>query len=74
MNVQQLINKLQELPPKTKVVIAGFEGGFQEFDDTTFPFNITKSNISRSWLIGPYSETDENSADESAILLGARRR
>lgn len=73
MNAGELIEKLNNLPKDAKIVIAGFEGGFQEFDNVIFPLNI-KHDCSDSWLVGPYKETDGYSAEHTAVLLGARRR
>ena len=73
MNVQELINLLEEFPKEALVVMSGFEGGFNEIKNVKFPLNI-KLNVSQSWLEGPHKETDKNSADISAVLIGERRR
>lgn len=73
MKVKELIKKLELLPEDAPVIISGFEGGFNELKSVKHPFNI-KFNVNKSYLRGPHEETDENSADITAVLIGERRR
>ena len=69
LTVQELINKLKELPQNTKVLIDGYESGLDSIVDA-YPIKakfLEKSN----WWDGIYEESD---SDIDAVYLKSTRR
>lgn len=73
MTVEQLIDRLLSENPQRKVVVNGYEDGFDEVDKISH-VNIKKnvhkgdSEKDNAWWNGDY-ELSDNSDDEVAILL-----
>lgn len=61
MTASELINELQKLPPDTKVVVRGYEDGYN--DILQLKQVKIKRRANSSWYDGEY----ENSADEDAV-------
>jgi len=72
MTVQELIQHLEKLDPNTRVIIRGYEGGYN--DITNIADIPIKLNVNTAWYYGVHEEvlTDED-ADEHAYLLYALR-
>ena len=68
MTVQELINQLQQYPSEKRVVVQGYEGGFNdilEIKDVSLLINYHKA-----WYYGAHEEPKEGQeADEVAVLL-----
>lgn len=56
MNVSELIEKLNDFPPDTRVVVRGYEGGFSDMDE--IEETEIYLNCNTSWFYGPHEEVD----------------
>jgi adenosylcobinamide amidohydrolase len=73
MNVKQLIEKLSLEDPEKRIVVAGYEGGFDEFDSIGYVRikpDLNKKNKDL-WYLGEFKEClkESNTDEEIAILL-----
>lgn len=74
MNVQQLIEELQKHPPKTRVIVEGYEGGYSDLmslQAIQIRLNVHEED---EWFYGRHDDadypfSDKESAIESALLL-----
>lgn len=72
MTVQELIAKLQQFEPSKRVIIPGYEGGYN--DITTVENEPICLNVNSAWYYGPHDRpNEENSANEMAILISANK-
>ena len=68
MTVQELINKLSTLDPNRRVIIQGYEGGYE--DVGFISERSIKLNVNKSWYYGPHAGVDSDTdADEVAYLM-----
>ena len=66
MTVKQLIEKLQQFDPEAMVVVAGYEGGYNEISDAgDICLNL---NVNKQWYYGEH-EWDKN-GECRAICIG----
>lgn len=66
MTVKQLIEKLQQFNPEAMVVVAGYEGGYNEISDAgDIRLNL---NVNKEWYYGKH-ECDDN-GECHAICIG----
>jgi len=56
MIVSELIEKLKDLPPDTRVVVPGYEGGLDDMD--TIEETEIYLNCNTSWYYGPHEEVE----------------
>lgn len=68
MTVQELISQLQDLPPNTKVVVRGYEGGYN--DILNLKEIKIKTNPDAYWYDGKYELSNEANAIEAVDLFG----
>lgn len=69
MTVKELIDHLTLQEPERRVVVQGYEGGYDEVE-TTFLVSIIKNkNKQDKWWDGEYLEVPVDDADEIALLL-----
>lgn len=73
MKVKELIEKLQELDPEMRVVVDGYEAGFDEVEKLVqVPIgpnpNMTLEEYEVDWE-GEFEEMDLEDATEIALLL-----
>ena len=54
MNVQQLIEQLQKHPPDMRIIIQGYEGGFNDLDRVEPKEIIVNANDGHSWWKGKH--------------------
>jgi hypothetical protein len=73
MNVKQLIEILSKEDPEKRIIVDGYEGGFDELDEIKYKCitpnpDKTKEDL---WYLGEFEECikDPNSDEEMAILL-----
>jgi hypothetical protein len=52
MNVRELINILSQFDPETRVVVAGYEGGFN--DITEIHPQTLRVNVNKEWYYGSH--------------------
>ena len=68
MTVQELISKLSTLDPNRRVIIQGYEGGYEDIGYIgEKPINL---NVNTEWYYGPHAGADRDSdAHEIAYLI-----
>ena len=60
MTAQELINQLQTLPPDTKVVIRGYEDGYN--DILQFKKVKIRPKVDAYWFDGEFEDCNDNDA------------
>lgn len=70
MTVKELINELQSYPIDARVVVAGYEDGYNDID--IMQHISIKLNANKEWYYGAHEKSEENNA-VPAILLGGRK-
>lgn len=68
MTAQELIKQLQTLAPETKIVVRGYEDGYNDILKLR-PVNI-KLNESQEWYYGEYEDSSEQNSIEAVELFG----
>jgi len=58
MTVKELIEKLQQVDPDLKVVVSGYEGGFQDVKYNPEPFDLAL-NVHTEWYYGPHEDVED---------------
>jgi hypothetical protein len=74
MTVKELINRLKDEDPDMRVVVDGYESGFDEFEKMFQVFmkpNPRKNDPEKDdkWWEGEFKETTDDEATEIALLL-----
>jgi len=69
MKVKELIQKLSQQDPEMKVVVQGYEGGFDEVESFHQVPMIKNKDKQDKWWDGEYSEVVLDDAEEIALLL-----
>jgi hypothetical protein len=69
MKVKELIQKLSEQDPEMKVVVQGYEGGFDEVESFHQVPMIKNKHKQDKWWDGEYSEVVLDDAEDIALLL-----
>jgi len=72
MTAQELIQHLQTLPPKTKVVVRGYEGGYNEILQLK-PIKI-EPKADAHWYDGEYKDSTNADAIEAIDLYGENQK
>jgi hypothetical protein len=65
MYVQDLINILNQHPPHTRVVVSGYEGGYN--DITALKTIQMAADVHREWYMGQHDDAEKGG--EQALLL-----
>jgi len=68
MNVQQLIERLALEDPKMRVVIQGYEQGYDEVHEVEYTNITPNTDKDRPWWDGELNDTTDKNA-EVALLL-----
>ena len=66
MKVKELIERLQALDPEKMVVVAGYEGGYDEIEEVTE--TRLKLNENTTWYYGKHEQHDNGECH--AIKIG----
>ena len=75
MNVQQLIEELQKYPPKMRVIVNGYEGGYSDCDPPKSTRIRLNAHGEDMWYYGRHDDEsyplfdNEDGAIETALLL-----
>jgi hypothetical protein len=72
MTVFDLIQHLQTLPPDTKVVVRGYEEGYNDILQLN-PVRIIR-NIDAFWWYGEYEDSNDTEAIDAIELYGENRK
>jgi hypothetical protein len=72
MTAQELIQLLQTLPPHTKIVVRGYEDGYNDI----LKFNEVKikPKADAKWYDGEYDDTNDSEAILAIDLFGVNQR
>ncbi|MEO6455593.1 MAG: hypothetical protein ABIN97_16045 [Ginsengibacter sp.] len=68
MTASELISELQKLPPDVKVVIRGYEDGYNNILELK-PVRIKQTPDSH-WYVGEYDDSTDEDAVEAVDLFG----
>jgi hypothetical protein len=71
MNAKKLIELLQNLPPEQKVVIRGYEDGFNDIKELRGVRLVHQANS--PWYYGEYMLSNEPGAIEAIELFGQNK-
>lgn len=71
MTAEELINQLKELPPEIKIVVRGYEEGFNDILQLK-PVELIHSKNSK-WYYGEYFKTDSNKSISAIELYGENK-
>ena len=66
ITVKELIEKLQEFPPETRVIVSGYEGGVD--DITGVELTFIDLNVNTAWYYGKH-ETSDDKNDVPAVYI-----
>jgi hypothetical protein len=69
MNIRDLIETLSQLDPEMRVVVAGYEGGFNDITQIQ-PCEI-RLNVHQDWFYGSHAKADD---PQIQSLSGSERR
>ncbi len=72
MTAKELIILLQELPPEIKVVIRGYEEGYNDIQQLK-PLKLRKM-IDAKWYYGEYTKTDTAYSIDAVDLYGENKK
>ncbi|KJZ67238.1 hypothetical protein [Pseudomonas fluorescens] len=74
MNVEELIYLLSKQDPKTRVVTAGYENGFEDVEHVRFGILFRRKN--QEWWDGTYDEDNHWKAapEEVVMIYGSYRK
>ena len=66
MIIEELIQQLQSFPKNSRVIVQGYEDGYDEI--TTLREISIRPNPNHEWYNGKY-ESSDNAASETAVLI-----
>ena len=74
MNVQQLIEELQKHPPEMRVIVNGYEGGYNDLDSPEQKSIRLNVHLPDKWYYGRHDDEDypfgsEDGSKETALLV-----
>lgn len=67
MTVRELAAKLNALPPDARVVVAGYEDGYEDVDDV-LPIKIVL-NVRGPWYVGRHAAAREKQPGSPAAFI-----
>jgi hypothetical protein len=68
MTASELIRKLNDLPPEIKIVVRGYENGYN--DIIILKNRKITINKGRNWWDGEFIDSEENDAIQAVELFG----
>ena len=71
MTIKELIEKLQSFQEDTKIVVAGYEGGFN--DVSTIHEIKIKEDVNKEWFYGAHEESDDGEGICAVSLMGENK-
>ena len=69
MLVEELIAELQKYDPKLLVITRGYEGGFEEIENTLH--SKIALNVNEAWYYGPHESADDYKVTEKHTIVDA---
>jgi len=71
MTNAELIKRLSKLDPDARVLVLGYEGGYEDIDpDLDIQETHIALNVRKKSLMGPHDDADVYSSDEWATCRG----
>jgi hypothetical protein len=67
MTVRELIELLQTYCGDMRIVVAGYEGGYNDISHGELI--ELRLNVNHEWYLGPHERPDEGRGDVAALLL-----
>ena len=71
MTVEELINNLHSYPSDARIVVAGYEDGYNDVD--IIQQISIKLNAKKEWYYGAHEESNEENAVPSILLAGKNK-
>ncbi len=71
MTAKELINQLQQLPPDTKILIRGYEDGYNDIRELK-PRRV-KPNPVAEWYYGEFADSGDKDAIDAIELFGENK-
>lgn len=71
MTAKELIVKLQALPPDTKIVVRGYEDGYNDIKELNAL--KLKREINSKWYYGEYSKDNSQESFDAIELFGEKK-
>lgn len=71
MTAKELINLLQELPPEIKIVVRGYEEGYNDIQQLK-PLKLRKK-MNAKWYYGEYFANDSEHSIDAFELYGENK-
>ena len=71
MTATELINNLQKLPPDTRIVVSGYEDGFNDIIELK-KVRI-KKDVYEHWYEGAHAESIESDSIDAVLLFGENK-
>ena len=68
MTIKELIEKLKDYPEDTRVIVDGYEGGYEDVNNVDI-IHI-KLNVNSADYYGPHDSCKADEKDETAIHIG----
>ncbi|HXR83388.1 MAG TPA: hypothetical protein VN722_03700 [Hanamia sp.] len=72
MTARELILKLQQLDPEARVVVRGYEDGYNDIE-TLKPVKI-KVNKNGAWYYGEFEESNDTDAIDAIDIYGENKK
>ncbi len=69
MTIQELLQQLHQYPPDTRVVVSGYEGGYNDL--MLLKTIVIQADAFTEWYMGQHADTAEG---EPALLLAGENR
>ena len=68
MTAIELIKNLQKLPPETRIIVSGYEDGFNDIIELK-KVKI-KKDVNEHWYEGAHAENNESDSIDAVLLFG----
>ena len=69
MTVKELIQKLNLEDPNKRIVVFGYEGGYDELDKIDYVALAPDSGKKDKWWLGEFKECIQNQSSESEVAI-----
>jgi hypothetical protein len=74
MNVKELIELLSKEDPKMRVVIQGYEQGYDEVHELEYVNILPNTDKDRPWWDGEFNDTIDKSTEVALMLPRGKRK
>ena len=72
MTAKELINQLQQLPPEIKMVVRGYEEGYNDIMQLK-PVKL-KQDVNAKWYYGEYLKDDSEGSIDAIEVYGENKK